>query len=165
MDLAVDTGALAVKVRPNGLPDRVEYKTTIANISGALRELGDYGQSKGIGIWMEVHGRKTAAPRVSADIPEAARHLNAGACWNSNPEDVKDGSVKESFAMLQPFIRNLHINELANPAYPWRELFGLLRKSGFKRYMPAEIGATSAEPARFLQYYKALWSELAAERS
>ena len=164
VDLAVATGALAVKVRPNGLPTEVDYRTTIANISTALRELGEYGQQKGVEIWLEIHGPKTAVPRVSADILEAVHHPNVGACWNSNPQDVVEGSVKQSFALLQPFIRNLHINELASPEYPWRELFGLLRKSGYMRYMLAEVGASSPEPERFLKYYKALWTELASER-
>jgi len=29
-----------------------------------------------------------------------------GVCWNSNPTDVVDGSVKASFELLRPWIRN-----------------------------------------------------------
>ena len=36
--------------------------------------------------------------------------------------DVKDGSVKEYFRSLKPWIRSCHINEFANE-YPYRELF------------------------------------------
>jgi sugar phosphate isomerase/epimerase len=50
IDLARDTGALAVKVRPNGLPEGVQYAVTIKNIASGLGELGEYGQSKGIEI-------------------------------------------------------------------------------------------------------------------
>jgi sugar phosphate isomerase/epimerase len=160
VDLAHDTGALGVKVRPNGLPAGVPYETTIQNIGGGLRELGEYAEPKGVEIWMEVHGRETQEPKVSADILRAAGHKNTGACWNSNPTDVKDGSVAASFRLLQPFIRNVHINELSS-AYPWRELFRLLRESGYKRYTLAEV-AESKETERFLQYYKALWRELNA---
>lgn len=158
VDLAHDTGALGVKVRPNGLPAGVPYETTIQHIAAGLRELGDYAEPKGIEIWMEVHGKETQEPKVSADILRAAAHKNAGACWNSNPTDVKDGSVAQSFRLLQPFIRNVHINELYSP-YPWRELFRLLRESGYKRYTLAEV-PESKEPERFLRYYKALWREL-----
>jgi sugar phosphate isomerase/epimerase len=158
IDLARDTGALGVKVRPNGLPQGVPYQTTIRNIAGGLRELGDYGQSKGVEIWMEVHGPATSEPKVAADILRTAGHRNVGACWNSNKTDVVDGSVRQSFDLLKPFIRNAHITDLWT-TYPYRELFRLLRESGYNRYTLAEVGE-SKEPARFLRYYKALWQQL-----
>jgi sugar phosphate isomerase/epimerase len=159
--LAHDTGALAIKVRPNGLPKEVPREQTIQNIGEALRELGDYGSQKGIEIWMEVHGQDTQNPPVSAAIMKAANHRNVGACWNSNPTDVVNGSVQASFHLLSPFIRNCHINELTND-YPWRELFSLLRKSGYQRYTLCEA-AESKEPERFLRFYRSLWTELNRE--
>ena len=159
IDLARDTGAVGVKVRPNGLPDAVPYSVTIKTIAAGLRELGEYGQSKGIEIWMEVHGRGTQEPKTAAEILAAADHSNVGACWNSNPTDVKDGSVKQSFDLLKPFLRSAHINDLYS-SYPWRELFHLMRDAGYKRYTLAEV-AESKEPERFLQYYRALWMQLA----
>ncbi len=101
VDLARDTGAIAVKVRPNGFPNGVPHGLTIHNIGMGLRELGEYGQLKGIEIWMEVHGTGTMEPGVAAEILAAAANPNVGACWNSNPTDVKDGSVKQSFQLLK----------------------------------------------------------------
>jgi sugar phosphate isomerase/epimerase len=158
VDLARDTGAIAVKVRPNGFPNGVPHGVTIRNIGMGLRELGEYGQLKGIEIWMEVHGTGTMDPGVAAEILAAAANPNVGACWNSNPTDVKDGSVKQSFQLLRPHIRNAHINDLYN-TYPWRELFQLMRESGYARYTLAEV-AESKEPERFMRYYKALWEQL-----
>ncbi len=160
VDLARDTGAMAVKVRPNGFPNGVPHDTTIRTISQGISELGEYGQSKGIEIWMEVHGSGTQEPQVAAEILRLAGNKNVGACWNSNPTDVKDGSVKQAFALLGPYIRNCHITELAN-SYPWREFFTLLRESGYQRYTLAEVGE-SKELERFLRYYKALWQQLTA---
>jgi sugar phosphate isomerase/epimerase len=159
VDLAHDTGAWGVKVRPNGLPKEVPRETTIANIGAALRELGEYGQGKGVEIWLEVHGRDTQVPTVAAEIMRATRHKNVGLCWNSNPTDVVNGSVKQSFDLLKPWLKSAHINELANPAYPWRELFTLMRQAGYDRYTLCEV-AESKEPERFLRWYKALWTEL-----
>jgi sugar phosphate isomerase/epimerase len=158
VDLAHDTGAWGVKVRPNGLPKEVPVETTIQNIAAGLRELGDYGQGKGVEIWMEVHGRETANPPIAAAILRAAKHSNVGACWNSNDNDIADGSVKKSFELLKPFIKNVHINELANH-YPWRELFRLLREAKYDRYTLCEA-QESKEPERFLRWYRALWMEL-----
>ena len=159
IDLAHDTGAWGVKVRPNGLPKEVSVETTVGNIAACLRELGDYGAGKGVEIWMEVHGRDTQNPPVSAAIMRAAKHEFVGACWNSNPTDLVDGSIKPSFDLLRPFIKNVHINELADPAYPWRELFTLLRQMKYERYMLCEC-QESKEPERFLRWYRALWKEL-----
>ncbi|MBM3794288.1 MAG: sugar phosphate isomerase/epimerase [Acidobacteria bacterium] len=160
IDLAHDTGAWGIKVRPNGLPKDVPPEKTIWQIGTALKQLGDYGAGRGVEIWMEVHGRDTQNPPVSHAIMKAAGHGNVGVCWNSNPTDVVNGSVKQSFELLRPYIKNVHINELADPAYPWRELFTLLRQMKYERYMLCEC-QESKEPERFLTWYRALWKELA----
>ena len=160
VDLARDTGAAGVKVRPNGFPKDVPHGITMRNIAFGLREVGEYGQIRGIEIWMEIHGAGTMDPPVAAEILAEAANPNVGACWNSNPSDVKDGSVKQSFQLLRPYMRSAHINELYTD-YPWRELFTLMRETGYSRYTLAEV-AQSQEPERFLRYYKALWEQLSA---
>jgi sugar phosphate isomerase/epimerase len=158
IDLAHDTGAWGVKVRPNGLPDGVPEATTIGRIAECLRELGDYGSGHGVEIWLEVHGKTTQNPPVSAAIMKATKHQMVGLCWNSNPTDVVNGIVKPSFDLLKPWIKNVHINELAGP-YPYRELFRLLRDMNYERYTLCEA-QESKEPERFLRWYAAMWREL-----
>src|ERR1700731_4544570 len=68
VDLAHDTGALGIKIQPMGFPDGVSKETTIQNFGGSLHELGDYGATKGVEIWMEIHGRGTSDPPVAAAI-------------------------------------------------------------------------------------------------
>jgi len=159
IDLAHDTGAWAVKVRPNSVPKEAEpIDTTVGRIADALRELGDAGAGKGVEIWMEVHGNVTQNPLVAAAIMRSTRHDMVGLCWNSNPTDLVNGSVRKSWDLLRPWVKNAHINELSND-YPWRELFTLMQKSGYERYTLCEA-AESKEPERFLGYYRALWKEL-----
>jgi len=158
VDLAHDTGAWGVKVRPNGFPAGVPKEQTLKNIAASLRELGDYGRGKGVEIWVEVHGRETAEPPHMAALMKLTNNDQVGLCWNSNPQDVVDGSVKQYFTLLRPWIRNVHINELASD-YPYRELFALLRASKYERYTLCEA-QESKEPERFLRWYRALWTEL-----
>jgi sugar phosphate isomerase/epimerase len=158
IDLAHDTGALGVKVRPNNLPDGVPQDTTVSRIGECLRELGAYGAGRGVEIWMEVHGRGTQNPPVSAAIMKATKHDLVGVCWNSNPTDIVNGSVKPHFNLLRPWIKSVHINELASN-YPYRELFQLLRQARYERYTLCEA-QESKEPERFLRWYAALWREL-----
>ncbi len=158
IDLAHDTGAWGIKVRPNGFPKDVPPQTTVNNIAECLRELGVFGLGKGVEIWVEVHGPITQIPTNMAAIMRATKHENVGLCWNSNPTDVENGSIAKSFDLLRPWVKNVHINELSSN-YPWRELFTLLRKSKYERYTLCEC-AESKEPERFLRWYRALWTEL-----
>ncbi len=107
---------------------------------------------------MEVHGRETQVAPVSAAIMKATNHENVGVCWNSNPTDVVNGSVKQAYDLLGKHIRNCHITELSS-GYPYREFFALLQQNNYERYTLAEV-PESKEPERYLQNYRALWTEL-----
>jgi hypothetical protein len=93
-------------------------------------------------------------------IMEACGHSSVGLTWNSNPTDLKNGSVAEFFQLLRPWIRSCHINELYKDAegkYPYRELFRLFRTSGYDRVTLIEVGRSVADPAsaeELLRYYK-----------
>src|SRR6266567_6912619 len=156
--LAHDTDAPGVKVRPNGLPNGIPKETTISNIAAGLREVGEHGYVHGVEIWLEVHGGPTQVPEVAAEIMRQTNHKNVGLCWNSNPTDVANGSVRASFDLLRPWIKSCHINELTS-GYPSRELFALMKRAGYDRWTLCEAGE-SKEPERFLRYYRALWTEL-----
>lgn len=159
IELAHDIGAIGVKTRPNGIPKEVPEAKTIAQIGAALRECGEFAKGANIEVWVEVHGRDSSQPARMAKMMQAANHPQVAICWNSNPEDVTNGSVRQSFALLKPWLRNAHINELWKPEYPWRELFRLMKSASYNRYCLAEIPETS-DPIRLMRYYKALWIEL-----
>ena len=161
--LAADLGCPGVKVRPNGLQtDKgIPEEKTLKQIGLALRECGKAAAGLGVQIRVEVHGRDTCEPRRMRAIVDHADHDNVYVCWNSNPQDVIDGSVKTGFDLLKHKIGLVHINELAKSEYPWRELFGLLKDEGYEGYTLAEIPA-SPEPERLLRYYRALWQALMA---
>jgi sugar phosphate isomerase/epimerase len=156
-ELAEDLGCLGVKVRPNGFPKDIAHAQTLEQIGHALAKCGDVARDHGVEIWMEVHGVGTQIPVNAHQILSVANHPSVGACWNSNPTDVEDGSVQKNFELLTPWIRSCHINNLDNKTYPWHELFTLLRSINFDRYTFAEVGEPSCEPLRFMSYYHALW--------
>jgi hypothetical protein len=91
----------------------------------------------------------------------ATNHKNVGLCWNSNPTDVINGSVKANFELLRPWLKSCHINELVS-GYPYKELFALMKSSGYDRWTLCEANE-SKEPERFLKYYRALWRELGGQ--
>jgi len=163
VQLATDVGAAGVKVRPNGLQEDkgIPAEQTLEQIGRSLRTCGEFAADHGVEIWLEVHGRETSHPPYIRTIMDHCDHPQVGVCWNSNMSDIKDGSVKPYFDLLKADIKSCHITELANAAYPWAELFGLLKQAGYDRFTLAEI-QDSPDRERLLRYYRALWLELTA---
>ncbi|MFH1008350.1 MAG: TIM barrel protein [Candidatus Latescibacterota bacterium] len=160
--LAHDVGAAGVKVRPNGFQDEVGIprEQTLEQIGLSLRECGAFARDYGVEIRLEVHGPETCKVPYIVRIMEIADHDNVFVCWNSNLTDVDEtGSVASNFNLVQGKIRLLHITELYNEtygAYPYRELFGLLKGIGYEGFCCAEI-AENPEPERLMRYYRALF--------
>jgi sugar phosphate isomerase/epimerase len=154
--LAHDIGAPGVKVRPNGIPRGANLDQTLRQIGRALHEIGEDAAGFGIEIRVEVHGAVTQELKHFARILEYASHPNVYTCWNSNSTDVMASSVKETFALVAPRVREVHLRDLFDPAYPWRELFALLARQNYGGYTLAEI-PESPDPERVLRYFKALW--------
>jgi sugar phosphate isomerase/epimerase len=161
--LAADLGCPGIKVRPNGLQvDKgVPVEKTLEQIGLALRECGQAAANLGVQVRLEVHGRDTCEPGNMRTIMDHADHPNVYICWNSNPPDVIDGSIKENFDLLKDKLALVHINELHKAEYPWRELFSLLKAEGYDGFTLAEI-PDSPEPERLLRYYRALWEAYTA---
>lgn len=163
IDLAVDLGAKAVKVRPNGMVKGLSEEKSLEQIGRSLRTVGEAAQSAGIRICCEMHGKTTSEPANMRRIMEIANHPSVGVTWNSNAVDVKNGSVRQSFEMMRRWIFNVHMADLTS-TYPWREFFTLLRESAYAGYTMMEANElVSKDPKdilRFMAYYKALWTEL-----
>ena len=56
MDLAADLGASRVRVFGNNFPKEVPKEKTLAQVTEALKEICDYGATKGIKPGLELHG-------------------------------------------------------------------------------------------------------------
>jgi sugar phosphate isomerase/epimerase len=166
VQLVADLGGRGVKVRPNGLPSGVPVARTLEQIGRSLIPCGQAAADAGVEIWVEVHGRGTAHPPHMKTVMETCNHRSVGLTWNSNPTDIQNGSVAESFRLLRPWIKSCHINELykdSTRTYPYRELFRLLRETGYDRVTLCEVGRAMPTPEtgeEVLRYYKALWTEL-----
>jgi hypothetical protein len=156
----------------------VPVEKTLEQIGKSLISCGRAAANAGVEIWVEVHGstehppdkngnRYTSAhPPYVKKMMQHCGHGSVGLTWNSNPSDIKNKSVAEYFKLLRPWVRSCHINEIYKDAlgiYPYRELFRLLRESGYDRVTLVEVGRTPPDAAsgeELLRYYKALWTEL-----
>jgi sugar phosphate isomerase/epimerase len=154
--LAHDVGAPGVKVRPNGVPRGADLDATLRQIGRALHEIGEDATGFGVAIRVEVHGSVTSDLNNFSKILAYADHPNVFACWNSNASDVKRGSIKETFALVAPKIHEVHLRDLSDEDYPWRELFALLKAQNYQNFTLAEI-PESPDPERVLRYFRSLW--------
>ncbi len=163
VDLAADLGCPGVKVRPNGDHVRagIPKADTLRQIGRALALCGAHAASRGVEIRLEMHGSVADAADIAA-ILDACGDPAVRVCWNCNAVDVKDGSVAADFARLRGRIGLVHIQELWSPAYPWAEIFALLRAAGYAGDCLAEIPG-SPDPVRLMRYYRALFDHLAGQ--
>jgi sugar phosphate isomerase/epimerase len=171
VQLVSDLGGKGVKVRPNGIPKNIPVEKTLEQIGKALIPCGKAAADAGLEIWVEVHGAGSQHPPYIKTIMETCGLPNVGCTWNSNPTDIVNGSVSEYFHLLRPWIKSCHIHDLYDDGnkqvlkgYPYRELFRLMRETGYDRVTECEISRTPPDAAsgeEILKYYKALWTELA----
>ena len=159
--LAADLGCPGVKVRPNGFQEDqgIPKEQTLEQIGRALGECGRFAAGFGVEIRLEVHGRGTSHPphiRTILDVAGAGVY----ACWNSNAGEVVDGTIEPYFDLLRDSIRLVHVRDLYEPDYPWRELLRLLRDAGYQGYTLLESGRESADPIGVMRYCRALWEAL-----
>ncbi len=160
--LSADIGGTGVKVRPNRLVKGEDPQVTIARIGEALRECGKFAADHGQEIRVEVHGRGTKDPAVIRKIMDAADHPQVVVCWNANPGETVNGSIKMNFDLLKHKLGGtLHIHDLFDQQYPYQELFSLLKQQDYDGYCLSESPATT-DPLKVMRYYKALFEQLTA---
>lgn len=159
--LARDIGALGIRVFPNGLlaDQGIPEEKTIEQIARSAAEAARFAADYGVEIRLENHGRGTNRVMVVKRILDAADCPQLYMIWNCDRSDVEEPGLEANFNSVKERIRTVHLHELCDPAYPYRKLFALLRQHGYRGYCDAEVSA-SAEPIRFLQYYRALFLAL-----
>jgi len=154
--LAHDVGASGVKVRPNGLPKEAPVDKTLEQIGQSLREVGDFGDSHGVEIRLEVHGSGTSLLPNIKKIIDVADRKNVGVCWNSNATDLDGQGFDSNFDLVKDKILSVHLRDLYLEDYPFRKLFARLNGINFAGFCLAEI-PPSDDAVRVMKYFRALW--------
>ena len=157
--LARDVGALGFRVFPNALPEDVPEERTMEQIGKALAEVGEFAYNHGVEIRVCVHGRGTSSIPVIKKIVDYSESPHVYVNWNCNPNDTEGQGLEYNFNLIKDRIRSLHIHELWDKEYPYRQLFSLLSDNNFTGYCNAEISGND-DPVRFLRYYRGLFLAL-----
>lgn len=155
--LAQDVAATGIRVFGNNLPSGVPEEKTIAQIGKSLAEVGEFGYNHGVEVRICVHGTKTNSVPVIKKILDASQNQHVYVNWNCNPEDIQGEGLEYNFNLIKDKLRGVHMHELWDEKYPYRQFFSLLSKSGFKGYCNAEIDGNDEDPIRLMKYYRALF--------
>jgi len=154
--LAHDIGALGIRVFPNAIPAGIPEEKTLRQIGKSLGEVSNFAHDYGVEIRVCVHGRGTNIISKIKKMIDYADSPYAYVNWNCDKNDTKGPGFDANFNSVKDRIKNIHMHELWDEAYPYRRLFQLLQASGYRGYCDAEIPA-SREPIRLMKYYRALF--------
>lgn len=158
--LARDVGATGIRVFPNAFPEGVSKEKTMEQIGRALAEVSDFGMDHGVEIRVCVHGQGTNSVSVIKKIIDYSNSPNVFVNWNCNSSDSEGEGLEHNFNLVRERIRGVHMHDLYDAAYPYRQLFQLLTDSGFKGYCNGEIERVSCEPVEYMKLYKGLFLAL-----
>jgi len=159
--LAHDIGARGIRVFPNAIriDQGVPERQTLEQIGRAVAEVGSFAADYDVEIRLANHGRGTNRVSVVRKILDCADCPHVYVNWNCDPTDTEAPGFEANFNSVKDRIRNIHLHDLYNEAYPYRKLFALLRQSNYAGFCDAEVGP-SCEPVTFMKYYRALFLAL-----
>ncbi len=161
--LCKDVGGSGVKVRPNGFPKGVPIEKTLEQIGKSLNIVGKDAADYGVQIRVEVHGRGTSEIPHIKTIMDIADHPNVAVCWNCNPTDLAGDGLEKNYKSLQDRIGTIHIHDLRNENYPWKELFPLLKETetpNFTGWCLLEEGKVPEDIVQAMHENKNVWDTL-----
>lgn len=163
--LCKDVGGSGIKVRPNGLPQERPVLQTLEQIGRSLNDVGRFAADYGVQIRVEVHGRGTSEIAHMKTIMDIADHPNVAVCWNCNPTDLAGEGLAHNYNLLKDRTGTVHIHDLRDDKYPWRELFPLLKETAAKSFTGwtlLEDGKVPQDIVSAMKENRALWEKLAA---
>ncbi|MHC4876585.1 MAG: sugar phosphate isomerase/epimerase family protein [Planctomycetota bacterium] len=160
VDLCHDVGGTGVKVRPNGFSKGVSKEKTLEQIGKSLNEVAAYGADHGVQIRLEVHGRGTSELPHMRSILDVADHLNTVVCWNCNPTDLTGEGLEHNFNLVCDRLGTIHIHDLRNDQYPWKQLVALLKQVKFSGWALLEEGKVPEDIVGAMHANRELWDDL-----
>jgi sugar phosphate isomerase/epimerase len=115
IDLAADVGASAIRVFGGQIPKDLPRPKAIELVAGALRGVTDRAAARQVAICLETHD-DWCDPRHVAAVLGAVNHPCVAANWDiMHPVRTRLASVGESFRLLRPWVRHLHVHDGAGP--------------------------------------------------
>ena len=161
--LCHDIGGEGVKVRPNGLPADVPVEKTLEQIGQSLNACARFADDYNVDIRLEVHGRGTSELPHIRTIMDVADHPRVVVCWNCNETDLAGEGLEHNFQLVKKRLGTIHIHDLRSDAYPWEELFRLLKAADFTGWTLLEDGRVPEDIVAAMHENRKVWERLASK--
>ena len=150
VELADDMGARGIRVFGNDFPSGVPREDVVSYVGDSLREIGEFAEGTGVDVLLEMHGQFYYWEYALGAV-RAAQHPHVAINYNSDPRDLVDGSVAFVLEQVADEIRHVHLHDLADTAYPYRELLGALAKRGYPGFLSLELDYSGGDPDAFIR--------------
>jgi sugar phosphate isomerase/epimerase len=157
--LCHDIGATGIKVKPNDIPEGVPKEKTLEQIGRSLNEVGRFAMDWGQAVRVEVHGNHTQELPNMAAIFSYVTEPSVRISWNCNEQDLLPPGLQGNFNLVRKWIGDtVHVRELNDAGYPYRELFGILSGIGYHGWIlleartePSDLLAAMKEQAGYFR--------------
>lgn len=111
IDLTADVGAPIMRVFGGKIPNGVTRDQACDLVASCLREVSQHAKDRGVTLAFETHDDWTD-PRDVAEVLGRVDHPHIACNWDIlHPVRTGKASLEESFAILKPWIRHLHIHD------------------------------------------------------
>jgi sugar phosphate isomerase/epimerase len=159
VDLAADLGCNSLRTFGNDFPPGVPRPDVVKYVGESLRACGEYAADKGVDVLLEMHGQFYYWEYCLGAV-QVADHPNVAINYNCDQKDLVDGSVAYTWSKVADHVRHVHLHDLENPAFPYTELFGLLKATGYEGFCSLEEGYREGGEAKVIAVYAALFRAL-----
>jgi sugar phosphate isomerase/epimerase len=111
VDLASDLGSSCVRVFGGKTPDGVDQQRSLELITLSLQTLASHAANRAVVVCLETHD-DWCDPKLVAEIMRRVGHPNVGVNWDvMHPVLRGFATIEESFRILRPWIRHLHVHD------------------------------------------------------
>jgi sugar phosphate isomerase/epimerase len=162
VDLAADLACRGIRTFGNDFPPGVPRPDVVKYVGESLRACGEYAADKGVDVLLEMHG-EFYYWEYCLEAVQIADHPNVAINYNCDVRDLVDGSVAYTFNQVKAHVRHVHLHDLENPGFPYKELFGLLKDMNYDRFCSLEEGYREGGEKKVIALYAALYRELMAQ--
>jgi sugar phosphate isomerase/epimerase len=162
VDLAADLGCGRIRVFGNDFPEGVPKPQVVQYVGESLRVCGQHAEGKGVDVLLEMHGQFYYWEYCLGAV-RIADHPNVAINYNCDVRDLVNGSVAYTFDQVKDHVRHVHMHELEDPTFPYKELFGILKGMGYGGFCSLEEGYRDGGERKVIALYAALYREMMAQ--
>jgi sugar phosphate isomerase/epimerase len=159
VELAADLDCGRIRTFGNNFPKGVDKSEVIKYVGESLREVGEFASGYHVDVLLEMHGDFNYW-EYCLNAVKTADNPNVWINYNSDKRDLVNGSVAETYSHIAHYLRHVHMHDLADPTFPYKQLFQLLRDDGYSGYMSLELGYKGGDPETVIKLYAALYREI-----